>query len=152
MNRFDDATLTRIVGPGVTAIFCQAMGKPGASSYDHKREQFAKHGGGRFAKHADVPLWDFVIHRSDGQAFRLHPSQTKRIISIEHMNAPIITKADAPDAGRGLSDGRGTFRRMLEKTHSEGVKGHNAAIACSADTRGDGADWRGWQDWDAWDA
>ena len=78
LNRLDDATLERVIGPGVTSIFCQPMGKPGASSYDHAREHFAKHGGKRFAKDADVPLWEFVIHRSDGQAFRLHPSQTKK--------------------------------------------------------------------------
>ena len=60
LNRFDDDTLTRIIGPGVTAIFCQPMqsmeqSMAGASdiitcllassSYDHKREHIANHGG-----------------------------------------------------------------------------------------------------------
>ena len=60
LNRFDDDTLTRIIGPGVTAIFCQPMqsmeqSMAGASdiitcllassSCDHKREHIAKHGG-----------------------------------------------------------------------------------------------------------
>ena len=60
LHRFDDDTLTRIIGPGVTAIFCQPMqsmeqSMAGASdiitcllassSCDHKREHIAKHGG-----------------------------------------------------------------------------------------------------------
>ena len=81
MNRFDDDTLTRIIGPGVTAIFCQPMGKPGASSYDNKWEHVAKHCGERSADvdgaPADVPVWHVVIHRGDGEAVRLHPNQTK---------------------------------------------------------------------------
>ena len=42
LNRFDDDTLERIIGPGVVGIFCQPMGQPEASGYDHKREHFAK--------------------------------------------------------------------------------------------------------------
>ena len=61
LNRFDDDTLTRIIGPGVTGIFCMPMqSMAGASSNDHKREHFAKHGGVRFAdvdgKPAPVPV------------------------------------------------------------------------------------------------
>ena len=56
LNRFDDDLLTRIIGPGVTGIFCQPIGRPQASSYDHKREHFARHGGVRFAEAAPVPV------------------------------------------------------------------------------------------------
>ena len=68
------------------------------------------------------------------------------------VGAPIPTAADGPQAGRGLSDfrphARGTFQRMLAKTYAEVVPATNSvATASSADTRGDGADWRGWQDW-----
>ena len=148
MNRFDDDTLRRIIGPGVTAVFCQPMGQPDASSYDHKREHFARHGGVRFAENAPVPVWDFVIHRGDGERIRLHPNQTNKKVSISRMGARIPLAADGPRAGLGLSDGRGTFKRMLAKTHTEVVPATNSvATASSADTRGDGADWRGWQDW-----
>ena len=41
LNRFDDATLTRIIGPGITGIFCKPMGNPLAPSYDHRRKHFA---------------------------------------------------------------------------------------------------------------
>ena len=115
MNRFDDDTLTRIIGPGVTGIFCLPIGPDGiltgASSYDHKREHFAKHGGVRFADAAPVPVWDFVIHRGDGERVRVHPNQTNKKVSISPFGAPILTAADGPEAGRGLSDGRGTFKR-----------------------------------------
>ena len=172
LNRFDDDLLTRIIGPGVTGIFCQPMqvwDHHGCrSSYDHKREHFAKHGGVRFAdvdgKPADVPVWDFVIHRGDGEWVRLHPNQTNKKVSIAKIGGldgtPIPTAADGPQAGRGLSDfrphARGTFQRMLAKTYAEVVPATNSvATASSADTRGDraapprgdGADWRGWQDW-----
>ena len=151
MNRFDDDTLTRIIGPGVTGIFCQPMLslEPISdritlvrTSYDHKR------GGG--------PEWDFVIHRGDGEWVRLHPNQTNKKVSISKIGGfdgtPIPTAADGPQAGRGLSDfrphARGTFQRMLAKTYAEVVPATNSvATASSADTRGDGADWRGWQDW-----
>ena len=63
LNRFDDATLTRIIGPGVTGSFCQPIGRPGASSYDHMREHVAKHGRVRVAdvdgKPPYVPVWVF---------------------------------------------------------------------------------------------
>ena len=133
MNRFDDDTLTRIIGPGVTGIFCEPIIqlRPQAgdhkcllalSSYDHKREHFAKHGGVRVAdvdgKPAPVPVWDFVIHRCDGERVRLHPNQTHKKVSISMIGEPIPTAADGPKAGRGLSDGRGTFKRMLAKTHT----------------------------------
>ena len=64
----------------------------------------------------------------------LHRNQTNKKVSISMVGA--------------LSDGRGTFKRMLAKTHTEVVPATNSvATASSADTRGDGADWRGWQDW-----
>ena len=92
LNRFDDHTLTRIIGPGVTGIFCLPIGPDGiltgASSYDHKREHFAKHGGVRFADAAPVPVWDFVIHRGDGERVRLHPNQTQKKVSVSPFGAP----------------------------------------------------------------
>ena len=120
MNRFDDDTLTRIIGPGVTGIFCQPMqvwDQSGCrSSYDHKREHFAKHGGVRFADAAPVPVWDFVIHRGDGERVRLHPNQTNKKVSISMMGAPIPTSADGPQAGRGLSDGPVSYTHLTLPT------------------------------------
>ena len=140
LNRFDDDTLRRIIGPGVTGIFCQPMlvltdiserVTLVESSYDHKRCLSGAGAG---------PVWDFVIHRGDGGLVRLHPNQTNKKVSISMMGAPIPTAADGPQAGRGLSDGRGTFKRMLAKTHTEVVPAANSvATASSADTCGDRA-------------
>ena len=149
LNRFDDHTLTRIIGPGVTGIFCLPIrpdGVPGASSYDHKREHFATHGGVRFADAAPVPVWDFVIHRGDGERVRVHPNQTSKKVSISPFGAPILTAADGPEAGRGLSDwaphSAGTFRRMLARTHTEVVPARNSvATASSDDLRGVALAW-----------
>ena len=138
LNRFDDATLTRIIGPGVTGIFCLPMqSMAGVSSYDHKREHFAKHGGVRFADAAPVPVWDFVIHRGDGERVRLHPNQTNKKVSISMMGAPIPTAADGPQAE--------FHEQTLHDRQVENLK--KERLGPDEDTRGDGADWRGWQDW-----
>ena len=80
--------------------------------------------------HRVSPVWDFVIHRGDGEAVRLHPNQTSKKVSLSMMSAPIPTAAGGPE------------------THTYVVPATNrVATASSADTRGDGADWRGWQDW-----
>ena len=144
MNRFDDDTLTRIIGPGVTGIFCQPMlclkriserVTLVETSYDYKRCLSGAGAG---------PVWDFVIHRGDGERVRLHPNQTNKKVSMSMIGgfdgASIPTAADGPQVGRGLSDGRGTFKRMLAKTHTEVVPAANSvATASSADTRGDRA-------------
>ena len=96
MNRFDDDTLTRIIGPGVTGIFCQPMlclkriserVTLVETSYDYKRCLSGAGAG---------PVWDFVIHRGDGERVRLHPNQTNKKVSISMMGAPIPTAADGP--------------------------------------------------------
>ena len=145
LNRFNDDTLTRIIGPGVTCISCQPMQvwdqRGCVSSYDHKREHFAKHGGVRFAdvdgKPAPVPVWDFVIHRGDGERVRLHPNQTNKKVSISMMGAPIPTAADGPQAG--------VHEQTPQDRQVENLK--KERLGFDEDTRGDGADWRWWQDW-----
>ena len=137
LNRFDDDTLTRIIGPGVTGIFCQPMlclkriserVTLVETSYDYKRCLSGAGAG---------PVWDFVIHRGDGERVRLHPNQTNKKVSISMMGAPIPTATDGPQAGfqeQTLHD------RQVENLKKE-------RLGFDEDTRGDGADWRGWQDW-----
>ena len=137
LNRFDDDTLTRIIGPGVTGIFCQPMlvltdiserVTLVESSYDYKRCLSGAGAG---------PVWDFVIHRGDGERVRLHPNQTNKKVSISMMGAPIPTATDGPQAG---------FREQtLHDRQVENLK--KERLGFDEDTRGDGADWRGWQDW-----
>ena len=104
LNRFDDATLARIIGNGVIGIVCKPIGEPERACYDHQREHFAKHGGVRFAdvdgQPPPVPVWDFVIHRGDGEWVRLHPNQTNKKVSMSMIGgfdgATIPTAADGP--------------------------------------------------------
>ena len=71
------------------------------NSYDHKRAVQTKE---------HLPIWDFVLHRNDGTAIRVHPQwsttkiETFGAIGHEH---PV----DPPRKGVGKSDGPGTFRR-----------------------------------------
>jgi hypothetical protein len=80
------------------------------NSYDHKRA------------HADVKVgrktdkkqvWDFVVHRADGSAIRLHPNWSKT--HIETFEAQGHNHAVAePDEGCGQSWGPGTFRYYVD--------------------------------------
>ena len=135
LNRFDDVNLRRIIGPGITGIFCKPMGNPLARSFDHRRQHFAHR-----VSFADIdgeppciPVWDFVIKRGDGVAVRLHPHQTSKKVFLRMI--------------RSTADGPEPEPEVVPATNS-------AATASSADTRGDGADWRNsvrWQDWrDSW--
>ena len=128
MNRFDDVNLRRIIGPGITGIFCKPMGSPLSPSYDNRRKHFAHR-----VSFADIdgepeciPVWDFVIKRADGEEVRLHPHQTSKKVLLSMI--------------RWTADGPETYTEVVPSTNT-------IATASSADTRGDGADWRGWQDW-----
>ena len=108
-----NATLEHIVGPGVRRIVCMSI----TGSYDHKRHHAARQAGRQYPPDATVPVWDFVVERTDGTRVRFHPSQTKRKVEIADYDFPL--ERDGPAAGRGQSDGPGTYRAMLANTHNE---------------------------------
>ena len=110
---FNDATLERIVGPGVRRIVCMAI----AGSYDHKRHHAARMAQRPYPPNAPVPVWDFVVERTDGTRVRFHVGQTKRKVEIADYDFAL--ERDGPAAGRGQSDGPGTYRAMLANTHNE---------------------------------
>ena len=110
---FNDATLERIVGPGVRRIVCM----PITGSYDHKRHHAARLANRQYPPDAPVPVWDFVVERTDGTRVRFHPNQTKRKVEIADYDFAL--ERDGPAAGRGQSDGPGTYRAMLANTHNE---------------------------------
>ena len=87
------------------------------------------------------PVWDFVIHRGDGEWVRLHPNQTHKKVSMSMIGgfdgAPIPTAADGPQAE--------FHEQTLHDRQVENLK--KERLGFDEDTRGDGADWRGWQDW-----
>ena len=55
-----------------------------------------------------LPVWDFVVHRADGAAIRLHPEWSKpkfpSFAAEGHETAVAV-----PNKGFGKSDGRGTY-------------------------------------------
>ena len=110
---FNDATLERIVGPGVRRIVCM----PITGSYDHKRHHAARQANRQYPPDAPVPVWDFVVERTDGTRVRFHVGQTKRKVEIADYDFAL--ERDGPAAGRGQSDGPGTYRAMLANTHNE---------------------------------
>ncbi len=63
-------------------------------SYDHKRRHAARVGRRPYVSNAPVPVWDFVVDRTDGTRVRFHPDQTRRTISIADM--PFEYERDGP--------------------------------------------------------
>ena len=87
-------------------VGCTVAFRPG--SYDHKRHHALKMKGA--SSNVKLPVWDFILHRDDSSAIRLHPqwSNTK----VETFLAEGHTdEVEPPDAGLGASDGRGTFKK-----------------------------------------
>ena len=111
LNGLQSPILERVVGPGITGFSC----KPIEGSYDHKRRPAARMLG--HTLHDPAPIWDFVVTRADGTAFRLHPSQTSNKVEIIAVGRPFET--DGPSSGKGKSDGPGTYRLMLANSYNE---------------------------------
>ena len=147
-------TLERIVGPGVRRVLCMAIPK----SYDHKRHHAARLANRQYRSDAPVPVWDFVVERTDGTRVRFHPNQTNRKIAVA--DYAFEFERNGPAAGRGRSDGPGTYRAMLWRTYNEAGAGQPTAeeqhenrerarlarakgIACGRHTRGGSAHTRG---------
>ena len=63
---------------------------------------------------ADVqlPVWDFVVSRSDGTALRLHPSWTNRRVKVFPVEGHELLVVPQ---GLGKSEGPGTFTRYLKQ-------------------------------------
>ena len=124
LNRFDDATLKRIIGSGVAGILCQPMSIPGAST----------------VRFADV--WVFVIHRGDGEAVRLYPNPNQT--DGHMMCVPIPTAADGPETHTEVvpatnADTRGDWADWRVWQDWRGAWSSDGADS-------DGA----WHDWSAW--
>ena len=78
LNSMKRETLDRIIGTGIVDIRCQ----PILQSYDHKRRVAVR---GRpldgFDDGSPVPIWDFVVTRTDGTGARFHPDWGNKKIS-----------------------------------------------------------------------
>jgi hypothetical protein len=144
LNCFDDETLRRLVGPGITGICCMPL--PG--TYDHARLHAAVALGTVFddfreeapyegeRRKAPVPVWDFVVTRKDGTRIRFHPQLKNKKIGMSDLRTPM--ERDGPMAGPGKSDGKGTFRRMQETNYPETGRGRPAVPKANGRGRGGG--------------
>ena len=94
---FSDTTRAQILGggenAGVVSIALQAI----KGSYDHKRRHAAKDAGEPYPEAAPVPIWDFVVERTDGSEVRFHTQQTNRKVEISSV---LRTQTDPPTKGR----------------------------------------------------
>ena len=115
LNGMQEQTLDRIVGNGIIGICC----KPIEGAYDHKRRHAARLlGHPVYDDAAPVPIWDFVVTRVDGSGIRFHVSQTNRKVELIDV-ADLDYETEGPRKGKGKSDGKGTYRRMLASSYNE---------------------------------
>ena len=87
------------------------------NSYDHGRSNMIKEKTGAGPK-VKLPIWDFVVHRADGSAIRVHPEWSKpRFPSFAAEGHPQVV--EPPWAGLGGSDGRGTYAHYKATANQE---------------------------------
>ena len=112
---FNETTKRQILGfdggDGLVSITCEPLPK----SYDHKRHHAARLAGDPFPQDAEVPIWDFVVRRANGMAIRFHPQLTNKKVEIASISMSPLQ--DPPAAGKGKSDGRGTYRFYKEAAY-----------------------------------
>jgi hypothetical protein len=109
-------------GQELTRIACA----PPRGSHDHKRHHAANSAGKPIPKGAPTPIWDFVVERSDGAVFRLHPNQTRKQIHMTCHVSSYPTKP--PRTGPGGSEGPGTYKYYKQASYPAGP----SAVAVSA--------------------
>ena len=91
---------------GLTNCTCE----PRPNSYDHKRHYAIKKRG--YEAPGRLPIWDFVIKRTDGTKIRLHPQWKGTDIQVFEPAEGTPEMVPAPAKGIGESDGPGTFQRF----------------------------------------
>ena len=108
---------------GPKAAVAASWGVPFAvrpNSYDHSRSYMLNNTSG--APSVKLPIWDFVVHRADGTAIRLHPEWSKpRFPSFAAEGHGEVVQP--PRAGLGRSDGRGTYRSYKTLANQETLHG-----------------------------
>ena len=121
---------TQILGAGDDAGVVSMSCEPIAGSYDHKRWHASRTLGRPFDPEAPVPLWDFVVRRTDGNVVRFHTSLKGNKVEIAY--GVLALPNAAPCKGKGKSEGRGTYKRKTAANYEQ-------ALRSSQDTSGSGA-------------
>ena len=92
---------------------------PRPNSYDHKRHHLLKTKGETSAP--KLPIWDFVLHRDDGTAIRLHPQWSNTKVETFNVEGH-VDEMQPPAAGLGRSDGPGTYKRFKDTGNSRTMR------------------------------
>ena len=133
---FKPEVLEKVLGShpavGVQRITCEAI-----DAYDHKRWHAARHVGRPFARDAPVPVWDFVVTRTDGVTTRFHTSFTTNKVEIATAGTGLVLPGP-PLAGKGKSDGPGTYKRHTAGNYDASFRGtgKGSAVADPRDAQG----------------
>ena len=97
-------------GRSCGVVGCSFAVRP--NSYDHLRSHMLKETSR--APSVKLPIWDFVVHRADGAAIRLHLEWSKpRFPSFAAEGHGEVVQP--PRTGLGRSDGRGTYANYNKK-------------------------------------
>ena len=94
-------------------------------SYDIARHNAAKEQRNPYDIDAPVPVWDFIVIHLDSKqdsgmnSFRFHPRQTGGKCDISNDIDP--ARMNEPVAGRGNSDGAGTYKRCWWQIYNQSV-------------------------------
>ena len=104
---------------GVVRITCEAT-----DAYDHKRWHAARDPavGRPFAEGAPVPLWDFHVYRTDNVVVRFHTSLTTTKVEVATVGSGLVLPGP-PMAGKGNSDGRGTYKYQTTGNYEASYRG-----------------------------
>ena len=113
----DDDIRYVVGGSSGDCELCECSLRVRLNSYDvarhyhiNKEQQRRSRGAGA---EVQLPVWDFVVSRSDGSAVRLHPSWSNRrvkVFPVEGHELPVVPQ------GLGKSEGPGTFRPTCNRT------------------------------------
>ncbi len=101
--------MERVVGPGIARF--GLCGFP--DTYDHKRHTAATRAGR--PQKPDLQVWDFIVVRTDNTGVACHPDLKSRKVGIRDLT--VWPTSAPPAAGRGGSDGHGTFRGFVKRNY-----------------------------------
>jgi len=139
LQHFRPELLRTIVGDGVARMRCM----PIANTNDHKRRHASlqeQRDGIRtaliYSPNAPVPIWDFVVTQCSGAEVRFHPGLKGGKVEISSIINPPTPMA--PAAGLGMSDGPGTYRRMLNQAYDGSGRVSSAVTAVAVHDHDDG--------------
>ena len=119
----DTKSKDMILGPGdsIRTCYVRVVGRQ-----DFKTQRAERDANQKTQNHGKVwgpqskDTWDFVLTDGDGHSVHLHPSHKGPKVQA-HMGQPPVDD-EVPRAGRGGSDGRGTFKKFKQKGYDMALK------------------------------